>query len=152
MKKTERLVDVVKKDHVVLHTFPITVIAEQSEVDTAARTKAIQAAAHARLVPASEFNEVTARLHPSRGGPLAPFGDCRPVLIETQEYLEQDIRDRAYRLWEQEGRPDGKADEHWSRARHQHLCERAYALWDSEGCQDGCADQNWLRTERFGEC
>ena len=27
------------------------------------------------------------------------------------------IRLRAYRLWEQEGRPEGRHDEHWKRAR-----------------------------------
>ncbi|MCJ8142238.1 DUF2934 domain-containing protein [Ancylobacter sp. A5.8] len=29
---------------------------------------------------------------------------------------EQEIRERAYRLWEQEGRPDGRADQHWRMA------------------------------------
>jgi Protein of unknown function (DUF2934) len=27
--------------------------------------------------------------------------------------LEQQIRERAYRLWEQDGRMDGRADEYW---------------------------------------
>jgi hypothetical protein len=30
--------------------------------------------------------------------------------------LEQRIRERAYRLWEQEGRPEGRADVHWDEA------------------------------------
>lgn len=30
---------------------------------------------------------------------------------------EQQIRDRAYRLWESEGRPEGRADDYWHRAR-----------------------------------
>ena len=29
------------------------------------------------------------------------------------------IRDRAYELWESEGRPDGRHDEHWHRARRE---------------------------------
>lgn len=35
---------------------------------------------------------------------------------DRDEALQQRIRDRAYRLWEEEGRPDGKAAEHWMRA------------------------------------
>jgi hypothetical protein len=27
------------------------------------------------------------------------------------------IRQRAYQIWEEEGRPEGKAEEHWERAR-----------------------------------
>jgi hypothetical protein len=30
--------------------------------------------------------------------------------------LHERIRRRAYELWEQEGRPEGRAEEHWSRA------------------------------------
>ena len=29
---------------------------------------------------------------------------------------EQEQRERAYKLWEEEGRPTGKHDEHWARA------------------------------------
>jgi hypothetical protein len=29
---------------------------------------------------------------------------------------EQEQRDRAYKMWEEEGRPTGKHDEHWARA------------------------------------
>ena len=29
---------------------------------------------------------------------------------------EQKIRERAYQIWEQEGRPNGLAQEHWERA------------------------------------
>jgi hypothetical protein len=32
---------------------------------------------------------------------------------------EQRIRERAYRIWEEEGRPLGKEKEHWQRARVQ---------------------------------
>lgn len=31
----------------------------------------------------------------------------------------QALKDRAYHIWEQEGRPDGRADEHWARAVHE---------------------------------
>lgn len=32
------------------------------------------------------------------------------------EQKEQAIRERAYAIWEEEGRPDGKDLEHWRRA------------------------------------
>ena len=31
-------------------------------------------------------------------------------------YPEQRIRERAYELWEREGRPEGRADQYWRRA------------------------------------
>ena len=31
--------------------------------------------------------------------------------------LEERIRERAHRIWEAEGRPEGKEKEHWERAR-----------------------------------
>jgi hypothetical protein len=34
---------------------------------------------------------------------------------EDREHQER-IRRRAYQLWEQEGRPEGRADEHWDKA------------------------------------
>jgi len=30
---------------------------------------------------------------------------------------EKEIRERAYRIWQEEGRPKGKHKEHWERAR-----------------------------------
>jgi len=30
---------------------------------------------------------------------------------------EEEIRKRSYLIWEREGRPDGKAEEHWARAK-----------------------------------
>lgn len=33
---------------------------------------------------------------------------------------EQQIRDRAYRIWQEEGEPHGRADDHWSRAEQEH--------------------------------
>ena len=34
-------------------------------------------------------------------------------------YREQAIREIAYRIWESEGKPDNRADEHWRRAEEQ---------------------------------
>ena len=33
---------------------------------------------------------------------------------------EQQQRERAYKIWEDEGRPEGSQDEHWRRAEEQH--------------------------------
>ncbi len=35
---------------------------------------------------------------------------------ETNHNSEQTIRDRAYFIWEREGRPEGRAQDHWKRA------------------------------------
>jgi hypothetical protein len=39
---------------------------------------------------------------------------------EHQMDRDQDQRDRAYKIWEDEGRPHGQHDEHWRRAQEQH--------------------------------
>ena len=36
----------------------------------------------------------------------------------TTDTIETRIRERAYTMWEQDGRPEGRADEYWQRARH----------------------------------
>jgi len=38
-------------------------------------------------------------------------------MSDTEQKREQLMRERAYVLWDAEGRPDGKAEEHWERAR-----------------------------------
>jgi hypothetical protein len=37
--------------------------------------------------------------------------------MEAGMDMETRIRNRAYAIWQEEGRPDGKADEHWEKAR-----------------------------------
>jgi hypothetical protein len=39
----------------------------------------------------------------------------------------------------------------WQQAQHQRFCERAYALWEREGRPDGKADGHWFRTRAFEE-
>ena len=39
----------------------------------------------------------------------------RLVIVMTDH--EQRIRTRAYRIWEEEGRPEGRAEVHWDMAR-----------------------------------
>jgi hypothetical protein len=38
-------------------------------------------------------------------------------MSSSNEDREQRIRERAYSLWEEEGRPEGRAEEFWERAR-----------------------------------
>ena len=38
-------------------------------------------------------------------------------MADVKQDVEQRIRERAYLLWEMEGRPDGREDEYWHRAR-----------------------------------
>ena len=41
--------------------------------------------------------------------------------------IERQVRERAYAIWEQEGRPDGKDREHWERAHRSVAAELAKA-------------------------
>lgn len=38
-------------------------------------------------------------------------------MSDADQDLERRIAQRAYELWEAEGRPEGRADEYWHRAR-----------------------------------
>lgn len=134
----KRLVDVLDSNGLVIHTYPIT-LDESGGAATEAqfKAKALEAAAHGQLVPDVELGSLTARMHLSRGGPMQPYGDEIRTDSETKPGLEQAVRERAYFLWEQEGRPEGRADEYWHRALDQHLRERAYVLWQQEGSPEG---------------
>ena len=100
-------------------------------------------------MPNEEFETLSAHMHVSRSGPLEPYPDPLGVLAETKAGLDQVVRERAFLLWEQAGRPDHRADEFWYQARCQRLCERAYALWEREGCLESKADEHWYRTLNF---
>ncbi len=81
--------------------------------------------AHAKLVPDQELENLNARMHVSRGGQLTPYGDPLGVLAETKAGLDQFVRELAYLLWEQAGRPEGRADDFWHQAQHQRFCSNA---------------------------
>ena len=51
-----------------------------------------------------------ARGYGNTPGVGVPGSQTNPVLTETG------ITERAHRIWEEEGRPEGKAAEHWARA------------------------------------
>jgi hypothetical protein len=46
------------------------------------------------------------------------------------ESREQAVRERAYALWEQDGRPDGRGVAHWSQAEMEIAVEQALAAQD----------------------
>jgi hypothetical protein len=58
-------------------SFPIGIWAEADNAadDAPYGAKVLDAAAYGRLVPDAELGSLTARVHVSRGGQLAPFGD-----------------------------------------------------------------------------
>lgn len=146
----ERLVDVLDSRGAVIHIYPITLGKSGDESkDSAYETKALEAAAHGRLVPDAQLASLSARIHVSRGGQMAPYGDSVTSSSETHTALEQAVRERAYFLWEQDARPSANAEEYWHRAREQHLRERAYVLWEQEGRPDGRADEFWHRIRDF---
>jgi hypothetical protein len=53
------------------------------------------------------------------------------------------VRDTAYFLWEQDGRPMGRDDYYWHLALEQHLRTRAFDVWLREGRPDGRDEAHW---------
>lgn len=47
---------------------------------------------------------------------------------DMNEDRETQIRERAYRLWQADGAPDGRADEYWQRAEQQLDAEGSIAV------------------------
>ena len=57
--------------------------------------------------------------------------------------LAEAVRNTAYFLWEQDGRPEGRSFEYWVRAKEMHLRQMAYDRWLAEGTPIGRADAIW---------
>ncbi len=113
----ECLVDVLNARDTVLHVFPIAVEDQEGvPKDAGCVQEALKTATDLHLVPEAEMEGLHARMHVSRGGQLTPFGDVLEVRRQSQERTEQRIRERAYFLWQQEGCPKNRAEEHWHRA------------------------------------
>lgn len=49
-------------------------------------------------------------------------------MSDTEQKREQLMRERAYALWDAEGRPDGKAEEYWEMARQEVEAAESVAL------------------------
>lgn len=80
---------------------------------------------------------------------MEPVDDTVSSNSETKLGLKQSVRERAYALWEEEGRPEEQTDEYWLRALDQHLWERAYVLWQKGGSVKGGAGEDWDKTREF---
>jgi len=109
------LVDVLNARDTVLHVFPIALEnhdGTQKTVDPV--QEALELAAHLHLAP--EHEVLHARPHICRSGPLMPYGDVLKTKHEMFERTQQRIRERAYFLWQQDGRTENRADEHWRQA------------------------------------
>src|ERR1051325_1753308 len=102
----ERLVDVLDSRGNLRHVFPIR-IEGSGNLNSQYEKKALEAAIFEKLVPDNEVSGLTARMHISRSGPLEPYADDRDARAQTKASLDQILRERAYALWEQEGRPEG---------------------------------------------
>ena len=146
----ERLVDILNSHGTVIHTYPVSLDPSVCADDDAHYlAKALEAAAYGKLVDAAELPALSARLHVSRGGPMASYGDDIAIGAETKSSLDDMTRETAYLLWQQDGAQDGRADEYWQRAQDQQFRERAYLLWEQEGRPDGRGDEHWASVRRF---
>lgn len=79
------------------------------------------------------------------GGTGEPDG-VRPL----PENFDLSVRDTAYFLWEQAGRPEGRAEDFWYQALHQHFRARAYEIWIAEGRPEGQALSHWQAAQDKG--
>jgi len=48
---------------------------------------------------------------------------------QNLEGFQEAVRDTAYFLWEEAGRPEGRSDEFWYKALEIHYRSRAYGIW-----------------------
>jgi len=123
---TERLVDILDANRNAIHSHLVTP-SDGSDADFMA--KGLEAAVNGQLVPDAELARLTAGIRHRYEGRIAPDDDHLAGDSQTKTGLEQDVRETAYLLWEQEGRLEGRSDEYWHRAHDQHLPERVYTLW-----------------------
>ncbi|MHA6297205.1 DUF2934 domain-containing protein [Devosia sp. CAU 1758] len=62
--------------------------------------------------------------------------------------MAEQIRQTAYFLWEQDGRPTDGAMDYWLRAKQMHQRQLAYDRWLAEGAPIGRSDSHWIEAER----
>jgi Protein of unknown function (DUF2934) len=67
---------------------------------------------------------------------------------EGQSLREQAIRERAYAMWEEEGRPDGKELDHWYRAEAEIDSSGEYA---KDKCLTMCSNHRNPRPPKVGK-
>jgi len=112
----ERLVDILNENNNLLHVFPVQIEAHGAPLkDADYEQKALEAAAAAEIAP--DPDKLRAPLHVSRGGQLMPYGDALQTKHELSMRLEEQVRERAYFLWQEAGCPENNSDGFWQRAR-----------------------------------
>ncbi|WIJ26144.1 DUF2934 domain-containing protein [Devosia sp. RR2S18] len=57
--------------------------------------------------------------------------------------LAEAVRNTAYFLWEQDGRPEDRAFHYWLKAKEMHQRQLAYDKWLAEGTPQERAEDNW---------
>ncbi len=62
--------------------------------------------------------------------------------------LAQAVRATAYFLWEQDGKPPGRAVEYWLRAKDMHVRQVAYDRWLAEGSPHGRDLDIWVEAAK----
>lgn len=70
------------------------------------------------------------------------------------ELLKNAIARHSYAIWQQEGEPEGRAEQHWLIAEQSFvfilrrlISERAHQIWEEEGKPEGRAEQHWIQAE-----
>ena len=63
--------------------------------------------------------------------------------MRKNSQVAERIRQTAYFLWEQDGRPEGRAFDYWVRAKEMMLRELAYDRWLAEGTPIDRAEAHW---------
>ena len=63
--------------------------------------------------------------------------------MQKNRAVAEQIRQTAYFLWEQDGRPEGRATEYWLRAKQSLQRQLAYDRFLAEGAPPGRSDQHW---------
>jgi Protein of unknown function (DUF2934) len=53
------------------------------------------------------------------------------IMAEANSTIEDRVRERAYALWEKDGRPDGRSDQYWQQARSEVNTEDAKSSSES---------------------
>jgi hypothetical protein len=78
----------------------------------------------------------------------APSARVSALRLDEPSHLTSasSVRLRSFLICSNRGRSRGRS---WHQAQNQRLSERAYALWEREGCPEGKADEHWFRTRAF---
>lgn len=63
--------------------------------------------------------------------------------MQKNTAIAEQVRQTAYFLWEQDGRPEGRAMEYWLRAKQMQQRQLAFDRWLAEGTPPGKSEQHW---------